>query len=257
MPIKNYVVGAHRRIASTKWAWKDTSSEGDIYRTYGEMYQLSRASLREFLEGDWEEIVWQENIESIQYAMKMNWRAVYDLWHREPCNILAIGPDVQMVEPTKIFGEFKEFRMFNWTDPKSYDGANPWGVKLPNFFNGDMKYYPHTMKEETWELGLKMTETWPEDNTPEAWGHEQVIDNAMFWSQPGIDFETAHSPDLFYQAQWLPWYPIEKQDQWNDFKMEDAKVIHWHSSRHSPTKLECMRNINRLYDIPTYEGKLK
>ena len=128
--------------------------------------------------------------------MKMNWRAVYDLWHREPCNILAIGPDVQMVEPTKIFGEFKEFRMFNWTDPKSYDGANPWGVKLPNFFNGDMKYYPHTMKEETWELGLKMTETWPEDNTPEAktQGERGVTDRPGTPERKEVQLSTATTP---------------------------------------------------------------
>ena len=254
--IKNYVVGAHRRIKSTQWAWKDTAAEGDIYKTYGEMYQLSRASLREFLDGDWEEVIFNEEIEAIAFAMKMNWHGIYDLWHSEPCNILAIGPDVQMIEPTKIFGQFEEMRMFNWTDPKTYNEANPWNVTLPNYFNGDMKYYPHTMSEETWQRGLEMAKTWPEDHTPATWGNEQVIDNVMFWGQPGMTFEKAHRPDLFYQAQWLPWKPIEEQDAWNDFKMENAKVIHWHSSRHSPTKLECMRNINRMYEIEPYAGKL-
>ena len=40
--VKNYIVGAHRRIKSTKWAWKDTKDEGDIYEIYSQMYRYSR-----------------------------------------------------------------------------------------------------------------------------------------------------------------------------------------------------------------------
>ncbi len=254
--IKNYVIGAHRRINSTQWAWKDASTEGDIYETYSEMYRLSRNSLRHFLEGDWEELVWNEDIDNIGQAMKLNWTNVYNLWHSEPCNILAVGPDVQLVKPLKIFDEFDEFRMFNWTDPKEYHDANPWGIDLPNYFNGDFKYYPHTMSKEVWKLGSDMASSWEgNDTTPETWGNEQLIENTMFWSQ-GISFEEAHKPELFYQAQQLPWVSIEQMDAWNNSKYEDAKVVHWHSSRHSPTKLDCMRQINDALDIPKYTCKL-
>ncbi len=58
------------------------------------------------------------------------------------------------------------------------------------------------------------------------------------------------SADLFYQAQRLPWQPIEVQDEWNRCKYVDAHVIHWHSSRHSPTKLECMRQVNEALNVP-------
>ena len=254
--VKNYVIGAHRRINSTQWAWKDTSAEGDIYKIYSEMYKLSRNSLNHFLEGEWEELVWTEDIDNIGQAMKLNWTNVYNLWHSEPCNILALGPDVQLVKPLSIFGEFDEFRMFNWTDPKEHHGPNPWNIDLPNYFNGDFKYYPHTMSEDLWEMGQKMAETWEgNDTTPETWGNEQLIENAMFWSQ-GIPFEEAHRPDLFYQAQLLPWYDVEQMDAWNNFKYEDASVIHWHSSRHSPTKLECMRQVNDALEIPSYKCKI-
>lgn len=242
--VKNYVIGAHRRINSTKWAWKDTSTEGDIYKTYSEMYRLSRSSMYYFLEGDWEELVWNEDIDNIGQAMKLNWTNVYNLWHSEPCNILAVGPDVQIVKPLKMFGEFSEFRMFNWTDPKSYNAANSWDIKLPNYFNGDFKYYPHTMSESLWDMGRKMAESWEgNDTTPETWGNEQLIENAMFWSQ-GLTFEQAHRPDLFYQAQNLPWSSIDEMNAWNNYDYADAKVLHWHSSRHSPTKLQCMQQIN-------------
>lgn len=257
MAIKNYVIGAHRRINSPQWAWKDTSAEGDIYETYSEMYRLSRSSLYHFLEGDWEELVWTEDIDNIGQAMKLNWTNVYNLWHREPCNILALGPDVQLVKPLKIFGEFEEFRMFNWTDPKSYSGNDKWGInELPNYFNGDFKYYPHTMSEEVWELGRKMAETWEgNDTTPETWGNEQLIENVMFWSQ-GLTFEQAHKPELFYQAHALPWVDIEEMNAWNNCDYQDAKVLHWHSSRHSPTKLDCMRQLSEGLAIPTHECKI-
>lgn len=253
--IKNYVIGAHRRIKSTEWAWKDTKDEGDIYETYKEMYRLSRNSLYHFLEGEWEELCWQEEIDSIQYAMKMNWQNVYNLWHSEPCNILALGPDVQMVKPTKIFGEFDNFRMFNWTDPKEYREPNPWQVALPNFFNGDMKYYPHTMSEELWDLGLNLAQSWTEENTTQAWSYEQVIENIMFWSQ-GFKMEEVHRPDLFYQAHMMPWISVEEHDKWNNFPYSEAHIVHWHSSRHSPTKLECMRYVNEALSIPLTKCKL-
>jgi hypothetical protein len=256
MKIKNYVIGAHRRINSTQWAWKDTSAEGDIYKTYSEMYRLSRSSMYHFLEGEWEELVWTEDIDNIGQAMKLNWTNVYNLWHSEPCNILAVGPDVQIVKPLKMFGEFDEFRMFNWTDPKFYHDANPWGIDLPNYFNGDFKYYPHTMSKDVWAMGMNMAKDWAgNDTTPETWGNEQLIENAMFWSQ-GIRFEDAHRPDLFYQAHGLPWVDIEQMDQWNNYSYQDAKVIHWHSSRHSPTKLNCMQQVNDMLEIPVHSCKI-
>ena len=112
MTIKNYVVCAHRRIKSTKWVWKDTAAEGDIYETYKQMCLLSLASAKKFLEGNWEYILFDEEIDSINDAMPLNNDRVYELWHSEPCNILWVGPDVQFVKPTKIFGEFKTFSNF-------------------------------------------------------------------------------------------------------------------------------------------------
>ena len=106
--VKNYVVCAHRRIKSTKWVWKDTKDEGDIYEIYREMCLHSLASARHFLEGEWEYILWDQEIDHINDAMPLNNQLTYDLWHKEPCNILWIGPDVQFVKPTKIFGEFTD-----------------------------------------------------------------------------------------------------------------------------------------------------
>ena len=250
MTIKNYVVCAHRRIKSTKWVWKDTAAEGDIYETYKQMCLLSLASARQFLEGNWEYVLFDEEIDSINDAMPLNNDRVYDLWHREPCNILWVGPDVQFVKPTKIFGEFKEFRLFNWTDPKSWHEPNQYNASFDNLFNNDLQYYPSTMDPALWETERKMRAAWDNSDGMSSYNNQQIIHNTMFWSQ-GLAWEDAHRPELFYQAQWLPWQDVAVQDEWNRCKYEDAHVIHWHSSRHSPTKLDCMQQIHDALAIPS------
>lgn len=244
MTVKNYVVTSHRRIKSTKWVWKDTKDEGDIYTLYDNMRKESLASLNAFLEGEWEYILFDEDIEHISQAMPLNNDRVYDLWHSEPCNILWVGPDVQATRPVSFFGEFDEFRLFNWTDPKSWNEPNQYKLSFENLFNNDLQYYPHNMDPTLWEMERAMRAEWDVSDSANSYNNQQLIHNAMFWSQ-GLAWEDAHRPELFYQAQWLPWYDLSVQDNWNGSKFEDAVMIHWHSSRHAPTKLECMRQINQ------------
>lgn len=246
--VKNYVVCAHRRIKSTKWVWKDTKDEGDIYETYRQMCIHSLSSAKKFLEGDWEYILFDEEIESINDAMPLNNDRVYELWHREPCNILWVGPDVQFVKPTKIFDEFNEFRLFNWTDPKSWNEPNQYNKSFDNLFNNDLQYYPHNMNTNLWTLERGMRTEWDNGDGMGSYNNQQIIHNTMFWSQ-ALPWEEAHRPELFYQAQWLPWHPVETQDEWNACKYQDAQVVHWHSSRHSPTKLECMQQVNEALGV--------
>ena len=256
MTIKNYVICAHRRIKSTQWVWKDTSAEGDIYENYYKMALLSLGSARHFLEGDWEYILFDEEIDNINLAMPLNNDRIYELWHKEPCNILWVGPDVQFKKPTKIFGEFNEFRMFNWTDPKTHDGNNPWNYKIDNYFNGDMMYFPHTMDPKLWDMHDELAQDWAVDNTTKTWGNDQIVANKMFWSQ-NIPWEQAHRPDLFYQAQWIPWAPIEQMNEWNKYDSRAAHIIHWHGSRDVQLRLAIMTQINHVLGVPEYDGILQ
>jgi len=246
--IKNYVICAHRRIKSTKWIWKDTKDEGDIYQLYQQLCLESLSSSRHFLEGDWEYVCFNEDIEHINQAMPMNNDLVYDMWHKEPCNILWVGPDVQFVKPTKIFGEFKEFRLFNWTDPKSWNEPNQYNLTFAHLFNNDLQYYPHTMSEDLWIKEREMRALWDTSEGMNSYNNQQIVHNAMFWMQE-LEWNDAHRPNLFYQAHWLPWRPIEESDEWNGCKYQDAHVIHWHSSRHAPTKLACMQQVNQALGV--------
>jgi len=241
--VKNYVVCAHRRIKSTKWVWKDTKDEGDIYTLYDNLRKHSLASARKFLEGDWEYVLFDEDIEHINFAMPLNADRIYEMWHKEPCNILWVGPDVQFVKPTKIFGAFDEYRLFNWTDPKSWDKPNQYNLKFDNLFNNDLSYYPVNMDPAVWEIERDMRKLWDTGEGVNSYNNWQIVNNAMFWSQ-NIPWEDAHKPEMFYQAQWIPFHDIAVQNEWNGCNYEDANVIHWHSSRHAPTKLECMRQVN-------------
>lgn len=257
MNVKNYLVGSVHPIASSQWAWKDRSDEGDLYELYKEMYRQSRASFAHFLYGPYEEIIYQDPIDYVTQSSKLSWRRIYELWHSEKCNILACGPDVQVVKPLKIFNLFKEFRLFNWTDPKSYQDPNK-TFSLPHYFNADMLYFPHTMDPETWNIYLEYDKTvWTDDTNVQNYGMDQIMANIMFWNQqPYWFWEDVHRPDLFYQAHWLPWVNINDMDAWNESKFSDAKVIHWHSSREAKTKLSCMRLINSMNNIKPYEGIL-
>lgn len=247
--IKNYVVCAHRRIKSTKWVWKDTKDEGDIYALYDNLRKHSLASAQSFLEGDWEYVLFDEDIDHINYAMPLNADLIYEMWHKEPCNILWVGPDVQFVKPTKIFGTFEEYRLFNWTDPKTWDQPNQYNLKFDNLFNNDLAYYPASMDPAVWKIERDMRKLWDTGDGVNSYNNWQIVNNAMFWSQ-NIPWEDAHKPEMFYQAQWIPnWASIEVQDEWNGCKYEDANVIHWHSSRHAPTKLECMQQVNAALGI--------
>jgi hypothetical protein len=156
---------------------------------------------------------------------------------------------VQFVKPTKIFDVFNEFRLFNWTDPKSWYEPNQYNKTFDNLFNNDLQYYPHNMNPELWRVERQMRSEWQPGSDMNNYNNQQIIHNTMFWSQ-GLDWSDAHRPDLFYQAQWLPWQPVESQDEWNQCSYSEASVIHWHSSRHSPTKLECMRQVNESLGVP-------
>jgi len=250
--VKNIVVGAHRRIKDPKWNFKDTSTEGDVYQNYLSMYQASRASLRHFLAGDWEEVCFTEDVDHVNQSARLGWQRVYNMWHQEPCNILIVGPDVSMVRPTRIFDQFAEFRMFNWTDPKSFTDPNPWNISHKDYFNGDLVYIPHTTSRSVWEIFEQMVSNYRDSE----WGDDQIITNQMFWSQ-NIPWEEAHRPDIYYMAHWLPWASQRDMDEWNCFKMRYAHMIHWSGSRNSQQRVQLMNAVNNNLGIPNYNGILK
>jgi hypothetical protein len=51
-----------------------------------------------------------------------------------------------------------------------------------------------------------------------------------------------------------PWLPGDQSaknftDQWNGCRFEDARIVHWHGSRHAQLKLDLMQSINTQLGI--------
>jgi len=194
------------------------------------MHEITLKTLKKFVNGDWELIFLNEETENIKETFRKNFYDIHDLWTQEPCNILYCGIDVQAIAPVDIFEKYDDFRMFNYTDPRSFQD-------ITNFFNADVRYYSSTMRQEIWDLGLNIAKNWD----MVEWNTEQVILNKMMWAQ-GLTIEQAHKPQLAYQGFALPNYKTEL-DAWNGCRLEDSQLIHWHGSRGVDEKLNLIRQI--------------
>lgn len=238
--VKNYLVSAVRPITDG-WLHQD---QQDLYKEYTEMYELSLASFKKFVEEPFESILWTDPVKNNDEYTIANWNAIKELWHREPCNIFWAGADTLMTQPTSLFSDrFKEYRLFNYTDPKS-------NKDFKYFFNDDIQYYPHTMSKETWDLGEDL---WSqrEGHPNQFWGFDQIRHNHMFWSQ-GIPEEDCFHPRLAYQAMkirtLLP-KEVDAHNKWNNLDIRYSHILHFHASRSSQQVVALMKFISQQIGI--------
>lgn len=234
--VKNYIVSAVRPIND---GWHIEKNK-DLYTHYREMYDLSIASYRKFVEEPFEAILWEEPVKNNDEYTVANWNAIKKLWHQEPCNIFWAGADTLMTQPTSLFSDrFKEYRLFNYTDPKKYLGFD-------KFFNDDIQYYPCTMSEEVWDIGER---AWSikEGHPNQEWGFDQLRHNEMFWRQDIPDEDRCH-PKIAYQAMkirtLLP-EEINEHNKWNNLDIRYAHILHFHASRGSGQVIALMKFISQ------------
>lgn len=223
--MKNYLIKSLSKIKSTNWHWTDRACEGDIYPYYQKMHRISEASFRKFLQGNWEYLYFENEVDEVNQVFKDQFYKFYDIWKQEPCNILYCGPDTQMLRPTEIFGRFDKFMMFNYTEPRS-NGL------FTHYLNADIRYMPLTMKQETWDIGIKKF------CTLNYWGYDQNVYNEMIWSQ-GLTPEQAICPELAYQGFGIHG-DKSYANKWNNCDLNDAHIVHWHGSRSAAIRLMIM-----------------
>jgi hypothetical protein len=244
--MKNYLIKGLHRIGSTKW-WpgRDRADEGDLYSYYEKMAVLSEASFFHNLQGDWELIRLESTATDVNHVFRQQFRAIWDIWSSEPCNIYYCGSDVQVLKPVEVFGRYQHFLMFNYTDPKTLD-------KLPHFLNADIRYYPAEMDRIMFEASLGKLSNCTE------WNGDQKLYNHMVWGQ-GLTPKQVIDPAMAYQGPWLPGSAETQQftDQWNGCTLNDAKIVHWHGSRHAPSKLQLMQSVNDQLGIPDVPVKAR
>jgi hypothetical protein len=93
------------------------------------------------------------------------------------------------------------------------------------------------MKEEIWELGVGMAKQWDHS----TYDTEQIILNAMLWDQ-GLDVKDVLDPTAAWQ-----WFAETRLcESWNQCSINDAKVLHLHSSRGAKNRLEAMQQLSRM-----------
>lgn len=221
--MKNYVVWTNCKVNDTETRFGiEPCADDRVTADYDTMFRYSLASARRYLKGAWEPVVFTEPAESRVEMFKSNWRRISDLWHSEPCNVLYLDSDTIFLKPTEIFGRFDEYRLFNWTTPPRHE-------QFEHYFNAAVRYHPHTMRQETWDIGEEMAQNWNLD----IWDQEQIIFNRMFWSQ-GLDFEDALRPELNWQAPTgTAINELAQHAQFNSFPIQHVRILHYHGTRGS------------------------
>ena len=226
--------------------FEDRSSEGDLYDWYMKMHDISLRTFEKHLQGDWEFVFFNKEVENIQEVFKDHFFEIYDIWKQGDCNILYCGPDNIMMKPTEFFGQYDDFRMFNYTDPKSSEEPNHYNIQHQHFFNADVRYYPSTMSQDIWDMGLEMAENWDFD----SWNTEQFILNKMLWDQEGRTIENTLDPTVAYQGHQLFLDNWEQRkaysNEWNTCDLKQAHIIHLHGSRNAPRKFALMEKLEQL-----------
>lgn len=239
--MKNYIVSSVRPIRD---GWH-LEKNRDLYKNYQIMYEMSLASQKKFCLDPFEPILLTDPQDNTDKYTEACWYSIKELWHREPCNIFWLGADTMMLRPTNLFDpKWTEFRLFNYTDPRSYK-------QFKHYFNDDVKYFPHTMSKEVWDLGQEL---WKDRDTAEdrEWGFDQNRHNAMFWSQSIPDTDRLH-PYMNFMAHNLRSLDpavIRHNEIWNsNCKFDQANIIHFAASRGSQAVIDVMRQLCKKLDI--------
>ena len=232
--MKNYVVWTNCDINETQAKFGINPCGDPVSRAaYQTMFEISHASAMRFLAGDWQAVVFDEPAETRVHMFQANWQRIWDIWHSEPCNILYLDSDTMFIRPTDVFGRFAEFRLFNWTDPKS----NP---QYNDYFNAGVRYYPASMDQEIWKIGNEMAQSWRLD----IWDQEQLIFNEMFWTQ-NIDAADRRHPEYNWQGMALSrGVDLAAHEQWNELRLDQAHIVHVHGSRSAVGTAQIMQQLS-------------
>ncbi len=232
--MKNYLFGYARPVMNIWGPWKGygpNSQYKEDHKIYQDMYKISRATAKHFLQGEYEEVCVDTPVLDARLHQISVWYAIKDLWHKEPCNILCMGADTVFIKPTEVFGRYNKMMMFNYTDPKTHPEAK-------NYFNDDIRYYPAEMDPNIWEIGERLMEKWFV-HTENNWACGQLIHNHQLWSQD-LKLEETLDPTMAFQVLNFD----ENLDSiWNGCGFDQANILHLHGSRGIEDRVEIMKSI--------------
>lgn len=239
--MKNYFVQNLCKIVnedSHKREQEIPLQEKNYYPLYQELQKISYSTFKHHMQGDWEYVLLEAEVNHVFEVFKLNFEEIYKLGANGDANILFCGLDTTMIAPTEIFGRWDNFMMFNHTDPKK-------SQKFQNNFNCDVRYYPATMDKKWWDYTLEKMDSL------KVWSDEQDIYNDILWGQ-GAKVEDVRHPELSFQAHMMPNLDtrIDEANYYNQFDINDAHIIHWHSSRGIENRVALMKDVCERLEIP-------
>jgi hypothetical protein len=161
---------------------------------------------------------------SIQEHFKFIYFRTYEIWKSLwPANLLFVGADVIARRPFG-FPDSKDFRMFGRANVAGKHIARKAGVggitqSFDTYFNADVRYFPHTMTERSWQVGFEWAQSWED-----YWEYEQDMYNAM--AKVGqYDFDDRWGWQMPSNE------PMSVKNDWNNNAMDEAFLVHLHSTR--------------------------
>jgi hypothetical protein len=235
--MRNILVKSLFNIQDSNWHIKNRKNETNLYEKYVEAHQISLGSYTQHLKGKWEFKFISGTVANVNEAFQKTFYGIYKLWKEGNTTILYTDPDTLAIRDINPWEISDKFMMFNYTDPKSFNKPNQYRRTFKHFFNAGVRLFPAQMKQEIWDNALAMAQTW--DTT--TYDTEQIILNSMLWDQ-GVTLDQVLRPEWAYQAQWLPGQaPLWHQDLWNGLNINQANIIHTHSSRNLDAKLQLMK----------------
>lgn len=214
---------------------RDLSNE-QTYMLYDAMSEIVIHSAETFIQEDFEIVIFEDEVNNYQEIFHKNFNNVYEEFtDNGPNNILFLDCDTLVTAPVEVFGKYKHFQMFNYTDPKRLSGNdrnNKYNLDFAHYFNAGCRYYPAEMDQSVWDLGWSYAKDWDYS----IWGTEQLIFNAMMYSQDS-DVNTWLKPEMNYQMMNVPFNNINNTarisqlNTWNGCDVNDAKIMHLHGTR--------------------------
>jgi hypothetical protein len=254
--VKNYLLGSVRPVRkywypNERTLDQDNPDSEKAYREYQQMYEISRASAKQFLAGEWEEIRFSAPVLNARMFQIATWYQLREIWFKEPCNILSVSADVIFVKPVSMFGEFDQMMLFNYTDPQTHADLKCYEDGQGHYFNDSVVYFPATMDPAIWELGERRMADWF-THAQADWDCGQLIHNHMYWSQR-MPRERRLRSDLNFSAHNLRVTDpavIAAHERWNHGTTWDqARIMHFAGSRGSMPALEIMRQLALTHGI--------
>ncbi len=265
--------------------WGNPSAE--VKSSTFEMYELSRNSYFENLEKiDAHVLLINPGIDGELRGEDDDYHGdvFYDMFlktyelNKRGHNVFYADIDTICVRPTKIFGMFNKFSMFNGMGAGVFKDKDPllkWfpevdsypqmhegiidsklfgSIQIPAYFNDGVRYFPAETPTSVWHIGFERWEDWKEGKILQSWGEQQIIHNMMLYEGQNWnnDYLILNRPDLNHFDLRNPQNLLDKKIYYYPFGMLSSllpypiSIYHVFGSRGIREAIEIMSKLKNL-----------